>query len=53
MSLGYASSCPGRACDGRHVFAAPTDDPRVFVLMEYAADRFTPTSSRHICKPSH
>lgn len=36
---------------GKHTALAPTDRPGLLVAVEYGADGFTPTTSRHVCPP--
>lgn len=45
FSAWFCSGC------GKHIALAPTDRPGRLVAVEYAADGFTPTTSRHVCPP--
>lgn len=46
QAAGFATYC--NKCD-RAIRAQATDDPRVYVTVEYLSDRFTPSDIRHVC----
>lgn len=44
---GFAAWCD--PCN-RRIYYSPTADRRVFVAVEYMADRYTPSERRHVCR---